>query len=102
MANIKRTCFCCGKEYKYCPHCPGDQVKPSYFFMFDSENCQTIFESLQKYAVEEITAEECLGQLKECDLTDMKDFIPSVRESLQAVLALKPSTSSKKKNKVSE
>ena len=36
----QRTCFCCGKAYHYCPHCDVDRDKPSWYFIFDSDNCR--------------------------------------------------------------
>ena len=102
----QRTCFCCGKEYRYCPNCDADKNKPSWYFIFDSENCRTIFDTCQRYSTKEYTAVQARAKLDKCDLTNKSDFLPDIQNVIKKIFAetnktaqspSSPSTSSVKK-----
>lgn len=79
----QRTCFCCGKAYHYCPVCDGDKNKPSWYFIFDSDNCRKIFDTCQRFSTKEYTADEARAKLDKCDLTDKLTFFLTSKMSLK-------------------
>lgn len=83
----QRTCFCCGKAYHYCPHCDVDRNKPSWYFIFDSDNCRKVFDACQRYSTGECNAEQTRQKLDKCDLTNKSDFLPDVLGVIEKVFA---------------
>lgn len=83
----QRTCFCCGKAYHYCPHCDVDRDKPSWYFIFDSDNCRKVFDACQRYSTGECNAEQTRQKLDKCDLTNKSDFLPDVLGVIEKVFA---------------
>lgn len=80
-----RTCCICGQEYKYCPTC--DKKLPTWFTMFESENCKTIFYTLTNYNLGKITKEEAVEKLNECDLTHKFTFRQKIQNELDSIMA---------------
>ena len=35
-----RECIICGRSYHYCPTCGADVGKPTWYAIFDGQNCQ--------------------------------------------------------------
>ena len=83
----QRTCFCCGKAYHYCPHCDVDRDKPSWYFIFDSDNCRKVFDACQRYSTGECNAEQTRQKLDKRDLTNKSDFLPDVLGVIEKVFA---------------
>lgn len=83
----QRTCFCCGKAYHYCPVCDGDKNKPSWYFIFDSDNCRKIFDTCQRFSTKEYTADEARAKLDKCDLTDKTNLLPDIQNVIKKVFA---------------
>lgn len=87
MADRKlRTCCTCRKTYKYCPKCQEDKDKPYYHFLFCSENCKNIYDTLSAYEDGRITASEAKMQLDKSDLTRFDDFGESYKSSIAKIL----------------
>ena len=53
-----RTCIICGKQYHYCPTCGEDSSKPTWYLIFDSQNCHDIYDVCTQYRDEKITAKK--------------------------------------------
>lgn len=90
----ERTCFCCGKTYKYCPNCEDDQNSETWHFMFDSENCKIIFDALQKYSCGDISKEKCAKILNSCDLSEKDSFHENILADINSVLSFNHPASS--------
>lgn len=90
----KRTCFCCGKEYNYCLNCEEYRDLEPWHFMFDSENCMKIFDTLQKFSCGDISLDKCIKILDSCDLSEKDSFNENVQADIDKILSSKPSTSS--------
>lgn len=80
------NCFCCGKEYSYCPNCPKDKDKDaSIYTMFDSERCKKIFGVLTAQSLGKKTNEECLAELRSLGVTSDENFKESIKKHIQLI-----------------
>ncbi len=66
---MARKCILCSKEYKYCPSCPKDAKKETWYAIFDSENCKNISKALTDYNLHKISKDEARNALLACDLS---------------------------------
>ncbi len=64
-----RKCVLCGNEYEYCPNCTKDRNKPTWYKLFDCENCHGIFNALNDYNFNLITKEDAQNILDKYDLS---------------------------------
>lgn len=96
MAKLNRTCYTCGKEYRYCPDCVEDADKPTWMSLFESENCRTIFNTLTAYNADEISAEDALSVIGKCNVPLLKKNIANEVEELKGIVAQKNNEKKKK------
>lgn len=89
MAKKNRTCYVCQEEYSYCPSCSKDYLKPTWMVMFHDENCKKIFETLQQYSLKELSAEEALLVIEQCDLSQKNKFRNDSKKVINELLAKK-------------
>ena len=82
----ERICTVCQTHYSYCPHCGEDRMKPTWMFMFDSENCQNIFRCMNMFSHGEISKEDALGLLGKCDLTKLESFHPVIKQTIKELI----------------
>ena len=81
---MARKCILCGKEYEYCPSCPKDAKKETWYAIYDSENCKDISKALTDYNLKKITKEEACEALSRCDLSiDLNDHY---RNEINAIM----------------
>ena len=66
---MARKCILCGNGYKYCPSCPKDAKKETWYAIFDSENCKNISKALTDYNLHKISKDEARNALLACDLS---------------------------------
>ena len=66
---MARKCILCGKAYKYCPSCPKDARKETWYALFDNENCKNISKALTDYNLNKISKDEARNTLLACDLS---------------------------------
>jgi endogenous inhibitor of DNA gyrase (YacG/DUF329 family) len=86
MADSKsRTCALCRKSYSFCPRCPQDADKPTYFFTFCSENCKDIYHTTSAFENGTITADEATAQLDKLDLSKLDSFGESYKSSIAKI-----------------
>lgn len=79
-------CFCCGKEYSYCPNCSKDKDKDaSIYTMFDSERCKKIFRILTAQSLGKKTNEECLAELRSLNVTSDENFKETIKNHIQLI-----------------
>lgn len=78
-----RSCYLCGKEYRFCPTCREDRHAPAWKNTFCSEDCSSIFKCAVDYNMNMITKEEAQDILLGCDLSNQKSF----REGTQSAIA---------------
>jgi endogenous inhibitor of DNA gyrase (YacG/DUF329 family) len=86
MADSKsRACALCRKAYSFCPRCPQDADKPTYFFTFCSENCKDIYHTTSAFENGTITADEAKAQLDKLDLSKLDSFGESYKSSITKI-----------------
>lgn len=86
-----RTCIICGKHYSYCPTCGEDSGKPTWYFIFDGENCHDIYDVCTAYRDKEISIADAYTRIKSMDLSDLDNFAESTKAQIKEILAYKPS-----------
>ena len=83
-----RKCIICGKSYSYCPQCGRDAGKPTWYFIFDGQNCHDIYEVCTQYRDNEINAEKAYELVSKLDLSMMGDFPESTRLQIEEIIRL--------------
>ena len=102
MPKANRTCYCCGKEYYYCPSCPDDRRDPRIFVMWDSEKCREIFNILTNESTNKITTLECKNKLIELGVTKDTVLRESVRKHVDRVMSYQEKTEEAVKKVIEE
>ncbi len=85
MRNTPRICYCCGKEYYYCPHCKEDENKPAWMFVWDTLECKTVFNILTSYNSKDISKEEAKEKLTGTISNTIK-FKDSIQNEINNIL----------------
>ena len=86
--KINRTCVICGQNYSYCPTCGADAGKPTWYFIFDSENCHDIYEVCTQYRDNVIDAETANDLISKLNLDKIEDFAEVTRLQIQEIIKL--------------
>lgn len=84
MKNNK-TCAVCHGEYLYCPNCKKDENKPTWMFVFCSENCRDIYETTSAYGRKDITAKEAKNRLDKLDISKLDNFGESYKKVISEI-----------------
>ena len=82
---MARKCILCGKKYEYCPGCPRDAKKETWYAIYDNENCKNISKALTDYNLNQITKDEAREALSKCDLSIQLD--DHYRNEIDAIMA---------------
>ena len=90
MAKRDRKCYLCGENYKYCPTCSQDKMKPAFMAEFHSENCKNIFEICTRFNMNLMSKSEAQEALKSCDLSNKTNFKSYVQRDLENIFAEEP------------
>lgn len=80
-----RTCVVCGKEYTYCPNCNAYDVEPRWKFLFCSENCNEIFNTVSQFESGAITADEAKQAIEKCDLRKASPLKAGTKEGIDKI-----------------
>ena len=87
MGKLNRTCIICGKKYSYCNNCQSDANKPTWYFIFDSQNCHDIYEVCTQYRDKEITIAQAYEKISKLDISNIKNFADATRIQIEEILA---------------
>lgn len=90
MARRDRKCYLCGTEYKYCPTCSQDRMKPAYMSEFHSENCKNIFDICTRFNMKLMSKIDAQEALKSCDLSNKENFKSYVQHDLDVIFEEEP------------
>ncbi len=90
MGRRNRECYLCGEDYKYCPTCSQDRMKPAYMSEFHSENCKNIFDICTRFNMGMMSKTEAQDALKSCDLSNKANFKSYVIRDLEVIFAEDP------------
>ena len=85
----ERYCIVCGTKYEYCPNCGKGNVKDTWKFNYDSEECRDIFKVCSAFAFNHISAEEAKKKLSKYNLSDTSRFKEDIRINISAINAAK-------------
>ena len=81
-----RTCIICGQEYRYCSACGEDAGKPTWYFIFDGENCHDIYEVCTQYRDGEIDVKAAYEKISKLDISNIKNFAEATRIQIEEIL----------------
>ena len=100
MAKPNRVCKVCGKAYFFCPNCDENYAypKPSWFGMFESEQCKDIFNLLTKYFFKDVTPSEARKILDTFDLTDITSYDEDIQAQIKEIYDLTSATENVESN----
>ena len=84
-----RTCIICGEKYHYCPNCSEDSKKPTWYFIFNNQNCHDIYEVCTAYLDEEISIKEAYEKISKLDLSNLENFYEPTKLQIQEILDYK-------------
>lgn len=89
MPKPNRECFTCGTPYYYCPGCESSKAhpRPSWYVMFDCQDCRDIFNILTEYSLNRLTREEAGQRLSAFDVCAKNSFTPVIRRELEEILS---------------
>ena len=87
-----RVCIICGKEYRYCSACGEDAGKPTWYFIFDGQNCHDIYEVCTQYRDGEIDANVAYEKISKLDISKLKDFAEVTQAQIKEILSYKDET----------
>lgn len=90
MARRDRNCYLCGEEYKYCPTCSQDKMKPTWMGEFHAENCKNIFDICTRFNMQMLTKEETKAALDACDLSNKANFKSYVQRDIDNIYKEEP------------
>lgn len=96
MARRNRECYLCGTEYKYCPTCSEDRMKPSWMAEFHSEDCVKIFAICTDFNMGKMSKAEAQSALNKCDLSNKSNFMSCIKRDLEVIFAEEPKKKIKK------
>ena len=81
-----RVCIICGKEYRYCSACGEDAGKPTWYFIFDGQNCHDIYEVCTQYRDGEIDVKAAYEKISKLDISNIKNFAEATRIQIEEIL----------------
>lgn len=83
-----RTCIICKTPYRYCNTCNEDSGKPSWYAIFDGQNCYDIYEVCTQYRDNVIDAETAYNLISKLDLSKIDAFAESTRLQIEEIKKL--------------
>lgn len=86
--KANRECIICKTQYHYCPTCGEDSSKPTWYHIFDGQNCHDIYDVCTKYRDKEINAEEAYGLISKLDISKIKSFAESTKLQIEEIIKL--------------
>ena len=89
MIKKTRNCIVCGQEYEYCSNCKRHASLPAWMAIYHDENCRNIMNIATEYMAGNITKAEAKAQLDGCDLSNKKNFKPSVAKAVDEICSTK-------------
>lgn len=89
MSKANRECYTCGQGYYFCPTCPSEAKKETFYNMFCCERCSKIFKTLTDETFKKITTAQCKEQLKELNVSVDESFKTGIINHLKKVFDYK-------------
>ena len=89
MARTNRECYTCGRSYYFCPSCPSDTKKETFYNMFCCERCSNIFKTLTDETFKKISTAQCKEKLLKLNVSMNENFKDGIKRHLEKVLNYK-------------
>ena len=89
MAKTNRECYTCGKEYYYCPTCPLETKKETFYNMFHCERCSKIFKTLTDETFKHLTTAQCKEELLKLNVSVSEEFKDGIKKHIKRVFDYK-------------
>lgn len=83
-----RICCICGRGYEYCPTCGKDAGKPTWYFIFDGQNCHDIYEICTQYRDKKIDVRKAYELISKLDLSNIEDFVEVTKNQIKEIIRL--------------
>lgn len=83
-----RKCIICGHSYHFCPTCGEDAGKPTWYFIFDGENCHDIYEVCTQYRDKKIDVKKAYELISKLDLSNIEDFVEVTKNQIKEIIRL--------------
>ena len=83
-----RTCIICKNQYHYCPTCGEDSGKPTWYLIFDGQNCHDIYEVCTQYRDKIIDAETAYSLISKLDISKLDNFYESTKMQIEEIIEL--------------
>ena len=80
-----RECIICKTPYHYCSTCGEDSGKPSWYHIFDSQNCHDIYEVCTQYRDKVVDTETAYNLISSLDLSKIDAFAESTRLQIEEI-----------------
>lgn len=84
-----KICIICKNGYHYCPSCREDNNKPSWYAIFDSENCKTIYDVCTEYRDGIIDKKTAYDRIAKLDISGIETFSDSTKAQIKDILSYK-------------
>lgn len=83
-----RKCFFCGRSFYFCPTCPGDINKPSWYAMWCSEQCKDLDNIVAAHRTGKIDTEEAKKRIEELNIkiSDIKFARETLKEYFYKII----------------
>lgn len=81
----EKICSVCNTHYQYCPNCDSYASKPRWMFLFCSENCKDIFETVSDYTQGRIDTRTAKKRLDKCDIQKAQPLKAGTKEGLEKI-----------------
>ena len=82
-----RTCIICGHQYHYCSTCGEDAGKPSWYSIFDGQNCHDIYEVCTQYRDKVIPVKQAYDRILKLDISNLKDFNDITKSQIEEIIS---------------
>ena len=83
-----RTCIICKTSYHYCPTCGEDSGKPSWYAIFDGQNCHDIYEVCTQYRDKIVDSNTAYDLISKLDISKIDNFAESTRLQIEEIMQL--------------
>ena len=83
-----RKCIICGHSYHFCPTCGEDAGKPTWYFIFDGQNCHDIYEVCTQYRDKKIDVKKAYELISKLDLSNIEDFVEVTKNQIKEIIRL--------------
>lgn len=87
MDKNNRTCYTCGKEYRYCPNCAQYKHLPNWMSIVCSEECNDIFTACSQYHLGNCSKNEAKEILSRYDVLNKTFKSESVAKLVKEIFA---------------